>query len=235
MTRGTPVKLIANETLGSVTLGDTLFEGFATSSGLVNYSHNDEGSLDIIVTARNQGVATACVAEDGGVFVDETDESSSNATADMTLLPTTPAVSDAYYFGHQDQFSRLKIDVSTAQAKGTVVTWEYWNGAWVSLSGVSDGSSSFSGAGQNIVSWTLPGDWATTSVTNQANTGAMYFVRARVTTAGGAGATAVGRKVQLDVTRYLPYNANREIVTGVGLTDNATWQEDSISKFAATD
>lgn len=235
VSRGTPVKIIARETLGSVTTGDVLFEGFASATGQVSYSHNDEGSLDISVVARNQGVATACVADDGGVFVDETSEGSSNTTADMTLLPTTPVVSDAYYFGHQEEFSRLKIDVSTAQAKGTVVTWEYWNGAWVALSGVTDASSSFSVAGKSIVSWTAPGDWATTSVTNQANAGAMYFVRARVTTAGGAGATAVGRKVQLDTTRYLPYTAAREIATGAGLADNATWQEDTISKFAPGD
>ena len=103
------------ETLGSVTTGDVLAEGFAAANGALAYSHNDEGSLDVIVRGRNQGIAIAAIAEDGGVFVDETEEASSNATADMTLLPTTQALNDAYYFGHNEDFNRLKLDISTAR------------------------------------------------------------------------------------------------------------------------
>lgn len=234
VSRGTPIKILSRETLGSVTDGDTLFTGFADINGEVTYSHNDEGSLDISIVARNQGVATACIAEDNGTgFTDETGEGSSNTTADMTLLPATIATNDAYYFGHQEQFSRLRLTVSTAFA-GTSLTivWEYWNGSsWGSLTGVTDGTGNFGNTGSNIVSWTIPGNWATTSVTGQVNTGAMYYVRARVTAVSGQTATPVGSKVQLDTTRYLPYFAEREILTGVGLTDNVSWSIDTISKF----
>jgi hypothetical protein len=239
VTRGTPVKLIARETLGAVTDGDVLAEGFATAAGTVSYSHNDQGSLDISVVARNQGVAVAAIAASvfGSLFVDETVEASSNATADMTLLPPTQALNDAYYFGHNEQFSRLKLDITTAASGGTwTLLWEYWNGTiWTALTVGTDGTGSFGNTGANIVDFTIPGNWATTSVTNQANTGAMYYVRARISAFTSSGTAPVGRKVTLDVSRYLPYDESREIITGSGLTDNVSWRRDTISKFDPND
>lgn len=234
VTEGTPVKLIARETLGAVTDGDTLATGFADVDGAFSYAHNDEGSLDISVVARNQGVATACVADDGGVQVDETLEGSDSTTNDMTILPTTPVANDQYFFGHQEEFTRLKLDISTAlaQSSAPTITWQYWNGAWVALSGVVDGTSGFENTGENIVSWTAPGDWATTTVNGQ---GPLFYVRARLTTLGTITTAPIGRKVTLDVSRYLPYDADREIVTGVGLTDIAAWTRDLISRFDPND
>ena len=240
VTRGTPVKVIADETVGTVTEGDVLGEGFADQNGVFSFSQNYEGAfdpsgLDVIVRARNQGVATAVVADDGGSFTDETTEGSSNATGDMTLLPTTPAVNDAYYFGHQDPFTRLKLDISTARVGTLTIVWEYWNGSsWASLTGLTDGTNGFQNSGANIVSWTLPGNWATTTVTNQANTGPLYYVRARVSAFTSITTTPVGRKVTLDVSRYLPYDAER-VIESTGLTDTATWTRDLISKFSPSD
>lgn len=436
VTRGTPVKVIANETVGTVTSGDLLSQGFADNTGVYSFSQNYEGAfdpsgLDVKVSARNQGVATAAIAEDNGTgFTDETSEGSSNTTADMTLLPTTPAADDAYYFGHQEPFTRLKLDVSTAlvQSAQHKIVWEYWNGtAWVALrsattleddfertaigpnwesgpgwyeaptivsgalrdpnasspsaglrrtaetysadqwsevtvktlnnvsgsrpliypvvrmgtptatsyylrswnngtnnadiqiwrfDGVStftdmgsvynpgrelvsgdrlrleavgttlrgylndvliatvtdstytsgqpgcalisgtaatdvelegwsggemvtqdsadDGTDGFETSGANIVQWGLPVDWATTSVTNQANTGALYYVRARLQVVGTITTTPVGRKVTLDVSRYLPYDRER-VISSTGLQDVATWTPDTISKFDPTD
>lgn len=236
-TRGTAVKLIADETLGDVTIGDVLVQGFADASGEVTYSHSDQGTLSTIVRGRNAGIAVAAMAEDGGVFVDETEEASSNATADMTLLPTVPVANDAYNFGHDEQFTRLKLDVSTALAFSgqPTVVWEYWNGAWVALSGVTDGTQGFENAGSNIVSWTLPGDWVARSLTNQANVGDVFYVRARLSVLGTITTVPVGRKCSLDVSRYLPYRRDREIVTAVGLNDVATWTPDTIAKFDPSD
>ena len=234
VTEGTSVKLIARETLGAVTDGDTLAEGFADSTGNFTYSHNDEGTLSISVVARNQGIVVAGIAEDGGVFTDETAETSSNTTADMTLLPAVPATSDAYYFAHNEQFTRMKLDVSTALAQSSAPTlvWEYWNGAWVSLSGVSDGTNALETLGVSLITWSLPGDWATTTVNSQ---GPLYYVRVRLSVVGTITTVPVGRRATLDTTRYLPYDASREIVTGTGLSDIASWNEDTISKFIDTD
>jgi len=212
--------------------GDTLTTGFADASGDFAYSHNDEGSLDISVVARNQGVAVAAMAEDGGVFVDETDEAHSNTTADMTLLPAVPVASDAYNFGHDEEFTQLKLDVSTVlTGTGNTVVWEYWNGAWVALSGVTDGTDGLETAGNNIVSWTAPGDWVARSLANQENVGDLFYVRARLSATTTVTQVPVGRKVTLDVSRYFPYDENREIVTGNGLADNASWALDKISTF----
>lgn len=240
VTRGSAVKLIARETLGAVTDGDVLAEGFADANGaFASYSHNDQGSLSISVLARNQGIATACIAEDSGAgFTDETDEGSSNLTADMTLLPATPAINDAYYFGHQDPFTRLRLDVSTAltQTATPTIVWEFWNGsAWVALTGVTDGTSGLETSGRSVVSWALPGTWAQNSVTGQLNTGNLYYVRLRLSVVGTITTTPIGRKAQLDTTRYLPYDEPRTITTGVGLTDTATWTRDLISKFDPAD
>ena len=232
LTEGTPVKLIAEETVGSVTAGDVLFTGFADDTGIITYSHNDEGTLDITVAARNQGVAIAAIAEDNGTgFTNETDEAHSNATADMTILPATPALNDAYYFAHIEEFSQMKLNISTAltQTGAPTIVWEYWNGAWVSLSGVSDGTAGFETVGESLISWTPPGDWVTTSVTG--HTGALFYVRARLSVVGTITTTPVGRRASLDVTRYFPYEASRTISTGTGLADNASWIIDQISIF----
>ncbi len=236
ITEGSAVKVIADETVGSITVGDVIVEGFANASGIVEQTQfNYEGAfdpsgLDVIIRARNQGIATACIANDGGAFTDETTEGSSQATNDMTLLPAVPVVNDAYQFGHQDQFARLKLDISTALAFSVqpTIQWQYWNGAWVALGGVTDGTSGLEVAGENIVSWTIPGDWATRTDNGQ---GPFFYVRAQITVLGTITTVPVGRKVTLDVTKYLPYNRNR-IILPAGLSDVASWVVDSISQFA---
>ena len=233
---GTAVKVIADETVGTVTKGDTILETLADNNGEASTSLNYEpafnpSGLDVLIRARNQGLATAAVAEDNGTgFTDETTNSNSSATNDMTLTPASPAVNDAYYFGHPTQFPRLKVNVSTA-GSGLTLTWEYWNGAsWASLSGVSDGTSNWSSTGTNIVSWTVPGDWSTQTVNSQ---GPYFYVRARVS-AVSTPTQALGRQATLDVTRYLPVPPTgvlQRTITASGLTATLSQAVDSISTF----
>lgn len=231
---GTAIKVIANETAGTVTAGDTLGQGLADNTGTFSFSLNYEGAfgagLDALITARNQGLPNAAIADDGGVLTDETTEANSGTTNDMTLTPASPAVNDAYYWGHSEQFSQMKLNVSTA-GTGLTITWEYWNGStWTALSGVSDGTTSFTTAGLNYVSWTLPGNWATTTVNSQ---GPYYYVRARLS-AVSTPTQATGRWSSLDVTRYLPIPPTgvlQRTITSSGLTATLTQQEDTISTF----
>jgi hypothetical protein len=235
VTEGTAITVHADETLGTRSKGDLLFSGFADVDGEINTSIAYEAAFDpdglqVLVRARNQGIAVAAIAEDSGTgFTDETTEASSNTTADMTLLPATPALNDAYYFGHTEQFLRLKLDVSTALAFSgqPTIVWEYWNGAWVALSGVSDGTQGFENSGENIVSWTTPASWATTTVNSQ---GPFYYVRARLSVVGTITTVPVGRKATIDATRYLPYVRERQFES-TGLSDVANWVPDSVSKF----
>lgn len=234
VTEGAAVKVIADETVGTITAGDVIVEGFADSNGVVqtttfNYeSAFDPSGLDVIARARSSGIPVAAIADDNGTFTDETTEANSSTTNDMTLLPAVPVANqDSYLFGHTEQFGQLKINVSTAGTGGFTITWEYWNGSsWASLSGVSDGTNSFANSGLNTVSYTIPGDWATTTVNSQ---GPFYYIRARYT-AGTVTVVPKGRWAKLDVTRYLPFNQNR-VITSTGLTVIATWTQDNIASF----
>ncbi len=231
---GTAVKVLANETAGTVTSGDTILEGLADSTGSISTSLNYEGAfgagLDVLVRARNQGIPTAAVADDGGVLTDETTAANSSTTNDMTLTPATPVVNDAYYWGHPEEPKALKINISTA-GSGLTITWEYWNGSsWTALSGVTDGTNSFTSAGLARVTWTQPVNWATTTVNSQ---GPYYYFRARVS-AVMSPSQALGRWSSLDVTRYLPIPGSGDLVrtiTSAGLTATLSQAEDTISSF----
>ncbi|MDD4985207.1 MAG: hypothetical protein PHQ43_05375 [Dehalococcoidales bacterium] len=120
------------------------------------------------------------VADDGGTQTDETSPANNDTTNDMTLLPVTPAVDDAYYFGKSSLWDWLEIRIGTAGIGTWDIDWEYWNGAgWVSLADVVDNTSGFRIAGTRLVSFTKPVDWAQASVGGVAN---LFWIRARVST-----------------------------------------------------
>ncbi len=231
VTEGTAIIMIANATVGAVTTGDILLQGFADSSGELNTTFTYEGDLDIIVRARNQGIACAAISDDGGVFDDQTEEAASSVDTaeDMTILPAAPLVDDAYYFGHTEKFNQIKLNISTAivQSSSTLV-WEYWNGSWTALSGVVDATNGFENSGNGIISYTLPSDWVTTTVNT--TQGPYYYVRVRLSVLGSVTTAPKAKWVTLDASRYLPYNASR-VISSTGLSDIATWTKDIISVF----
>jgi hypothetical protein len=118
--------------------------------------------------------------DDGGVFTSET-VACQNATANgMHFLPAAPAVNDAVYFGSGSQFDKLIVIIGTAGDWTGTIAWEYYTGsAWTALSGLSDGTSAFeAAAGSHDVTFTVPTNWAITSINNLN----AYWVRARVAT-----------------------------------------------------
>lgn len=124
----------------------------------------------------------AAIADDGGVFTDETTAANEATADDMTLLPATPVVNDAYYFGDAQTFGRMELDASTQGAGTWTIVWEYWDGTtWVDLAtshNLVDGTSGFTAAvGRQGVTFDTPSDWATTTVNSQ---GPFYYIRARV-------------------------------------------------------
>ena len=228
LSEGTAVSVIAAETDGIYTEGDVVGQGLANSSGVFTFSLNFAGftaGLDVVVRCRNQGFANAAIADDGGVFTDKTTASNSTTVDYITLLPASPVVNDAYYFGHNEEFGQLRLDLSQLGVGTWTITWEYWNGAWTSLSGVTDGTSGFTSDG--TVSWTIPGDWADTTINSQ---GPYRYVRARLSSFTSLTTQPLGRKCKLDVTRYLPFTQNNTIES-TGLTVVAVWVEDTISSF----
>lgn len=114
----------------------------------------------------------------GPTYTDETTEANNADANDMTLLPATPAVNDAYYFGYAAVWDWLTLNVGTAGAGTWTLTWEYWNGSsWVALSAVNDTSNGFRVSGMNSVKFNRPSDWANRDVDGTT----LYWIRGRVT------------------------------------------------------
>lgn len=236
LTEGAACKCIANETVGTLTAGDVIFEQLADANGVAelttfNYEAAFGTGVDVIIRTSQQGLPTAALQSDNGTFTDYTTAANSTTIDDMDLFPATPVVTeDSFYFGHAEQFNRLKIELTDLGAGGFGILWQYWNGAWTNLSGVSDGTSDFTLAGEKIVSWTLPGDWTQST---EGGLGPYYYVRA-LYNSGVMSTNPTGRKAQLDVKRYLASELERT-VTSAGLTTTAFHVEDTIAKFVSTD
>lgn len=119
-----------------------------------------------------------CITDDGGLYVDETTPFNEDTGDDVEVLPATPAVDDAAYFGlAAGTFTRVDLNITT-QGSGTwTITWEYWDGTdWQTLT-VTDGTTGFTAAtGIKSVTFTAPSDWAANTVDSVL----AYWIRARV-------------------------------------------------------
>lgn len=236
ITEGAAGKIISNETVGTLTIGDVILETLADSTGKIqtttfNYEAAFGAGVDVIVRARQQGLPNAVIAEDGGVFTDETVFANTSSINDMTLFPSGATTNDAYYFAHAEQYPALKIDISQAGVGTWTLLWEFWGGAaWINLAtshNLVDGTNGFQNAGENKVTWDIPSGWDTTTINSQ---GPFYFIRARISSFTSSTTFPLGRKVNLDVDKYIAFTADREI-TSTGLTVVAAWVLDTISTF----
>jgi len=129
------------------------------------------------------------------------------------LLPAVPAVNDALYFGvdtsltDSGPFNNVVFDISTPAVSTTsyTITWEYYNGSWVTLA-TQDGSSQLSEPGVQSVHWKQPSDWATVAV----NSITGYWVRARLSALTGTLTPPVqqNRSIYSAVTPFVEVGAN---------------------------
>lgn len=194
---------------------------FAYSTGTVEYTLSNEIELgDVAIIDENntlyeEGVdyttidsdsdgaddtiqwdidVDGAVADDGGTTTDETTAANNSTADDITLLPSTPATGDAYYFGYSSPFPEFDINISTAGEYTGSITWEYWNGtSWASLSNVVDNTNGFRASGRNSVQYDEPVDWQTTSVA----TLDLYWVRARVSSFSSITTQPLGQEVEI--------------------------------------
>lgn len=210
---------------GGIEDGNELLGGYANSGGTITGAFGGSTPQSVIVRARNGGIVNAAILEDNGTGnTDYTDDAREAVGADdVLLLPATPALNDAFYFGGIAEFEKILIDVSTA-GDTYVATWEYWNGAWVALTATDD-TNSFQTVGWNSIEFTKPSDWATTSFNTQ---GPFYYVRLRVTTGGGTQPKAEGITLN-KTTKYLPFSSTGTIQSGTGLVSTAVWIRDIIN------
>ncbi len=141
-----------------------------------DHSNNENCSVDSVFDLEK--VVDGAVADDGGVQTTET-AAAQNATAnDLNLLPATPALNDAYYFGFDHLWDNLLLNLGIQGVGVWTLAWEYWNAGWIALAGVTDNTLGFTAStGIKTVLFTRPGDWVLTNVNGVGN---KYWIRARV-------------------------------------------------------
>ncbi len=219
VTEGTRCSMIGD---GGAEDGVELLAAYADSTGTASGTFGGATPQNVIVRARNAGIINAAIRDDGGAFTDYTDEAREQVGADdVSIFTASAQVNDAFYFGGIDEFEEILANVSSA-GSGYTAAWEYWNGAWVSLTVDSDGTNDFTTSGWNTVEFSAPSDWATTTINSQ---GPFYYVRLRITAIGTNAASAEYLTLN-KTTKYLPFNSTGTIQSGSGLTVTAVWIED---------
>ena len=113
----------------------------------------------------------------------------SNTATRLTVTPnwsTNPAVDDTFtvgggfevltdtgdffYVGHSAKFRRIFLDLDTLGAGATLV-FQYWNGAWTTLTPVTDRTTNLTADGS--LEFAAPSDWVTTAI----NSSTQFWVR----------------------------------------------------------
>jgi hypothetical protein len=132
------------------------------------------------------------VRDYGGTMTTETTAAQNTTVNDINLMRASPVTDDAYYFGLNRKWDYLSLDIGTNGVGSWGWTWEYYNGVWVSLTGVTDGTNGFTaGTGVKTLTFTRPGDWTTIDVNS---VGSMYWIRARLTSYTSKTTTPVGTR-----------------------------------------
>ena len=180
-------------TLENTFAAQELLTGTASFLGKAEYSGGDLDAQAAIaavsIAVKNVGLDYASAsqavgfafADDGGVFTDESTAANNDTTNDMTITSATPVVvGDAYYFGATSPFSALQLKLSTQGVGTWTIAWQYYNGtSWVALTFTQQEIAHFmEPIGTYVNTWTMPADWASTTVNAQA----AYWIRARVAT-----------------------------------------------------
>jgi hypothetical protein len=170
-------------------------EGPATDGVLIGQLTATDPETVLVKVSLSSGL---CITDDGGTYVDETTPAAESTGDDVEVLPATPAVEDACYFGLAgDTFAQVDCNITTQGAGTWTIVWEYWDGAaWTALTGVTDNTTGFTATtGWKTVPFTLPVDWAQNTVDNVL----AYWVRARV-----SAYTSVTTAPQLGQVRFTP-------------------------------
>ena len=192
-------EVLASTTSGGrnpVPLGTKSDLNNTTGTGNLVWDNGSSETLTDLELLYNVGTTTAGnlaagIQDDGGAFTDDTtDINDIGGAGDVAVFPATEAIDDAFYFGMEDLFTYLVVDIATqGVSTSAATTWEYYDGTTWSALTVTDDSDSGNGAftetaGRHVISWSAPSDWTQTTVTNQpAALNKVYYVRVRITAA----------------------------------------------------
>ncbi len=121
------------------------------------------------------------VQEHEGAFTEYTTAAQNTTANDVQILTATPAVNDAFYFGCDNPCRIATWEIDTPGVGTWALVYEYWDGdSYETLANVDDRTNAFTAGAQHTVSWDMPTDWATSTVTGSAVNS--YWARARVST-----------------------------------------------------
>lgn len=232
---------LAERTDGTVTDASPVL-----SSAGANFEDADVGKAVWVEGAASVGKTITAIAngpvdaawqfdDSAGTFVDLTGDINDAGGADVEPFPATEAVGDVFYLGHIQTFDKVTFDIATAGVGG-VVAWEYWDGTTWSALTVTDGTSGFTAApGSHDLTFTPPGDWATTQLNSAINGRRLYYIRARLTTVYSTNpvldqAILDGGRIRVTSTLHLVEPLQTVSIKGVvGTTEaNGTWQVERI-------
>lgn len=160
----------------------------------------------------------AYMYEAGVGYTDETTDLADTGAGDVQLLPNPLSQNDAFYFGADQEFDTMKLEISQAGDYDGTLRWEYYNGAWTALSDVTDNTSGFEAApGTNTITWTMPSDWEQVAV----NGTTKYWVRAAMITAA-----PVIRTTPLATEGWYVDHYNRLVLgTDLDITGLGCWED----------
>jgi hypothetical protein len=145
-------------------------------------------SNGVLVGAFTNTAVGAFLVDDGGVFSDDTTDANDAGAGDVAMFPATEAVNDAFYIGSPTKFSAVRLTLGTAGVGDTVV-YEYRrnDNTWVNLAtahNLEDSSTGLTaGTSTYVISFTVPDDWAETTVGDGTTDYTGYLIRGRVTAA----------------------------------------------------
>ena len=172
--RDSAFSLHATATLRSL---EVPMPAYTTGDLLVAMMTADTGTTQVW---KGGNPVDGCKRDAATVFTDYL-TAANNATAGDVVpwSAGTPAVNDAFYIGNNVPFTDAFVKSGTQGVQTATMVWEYWNGAWTALAGVTDNTTSLTLATTFPlnVTYTMPTDWATTTV----SASTLYWIRLRIT------------------------------------------------------
>jgi hypothetical protein len=174
VTGGVASPTVRNGTNATTTINNAV----TVTINVKDESNNNIQNARVSIQGANTSAVKGAIADDGGVQTVQTTAANNATTNDMTLLPAVPATNDAYYFGSDEPFYRLIVNVGQNGAGVWTILWEYYNGSgWATIPDVNDGTNGFrAGTGNLNVTFSPPSSWAAYTIQNIS----AFWVRARV-------------------------------------------------------
>lgn len=116
-----------------------------------------------------------CQTLAGTTYTDQSSEANIPWGVPFTVFSSTPAVGDGLYIGAGVMFNNVYINFATP-GTGVTGSWQYYNGAWVTLS-ATDNTSGLTQNGS--VTFTVPSDWQATTINGKTG----FYIRFTLTSA----------------------------------------------------